>query len=353
MSAANHSPAAATSERSPLLGSKSTTSSDAPEHGKGSPRIADEKTRVPQTIAHRGFSAIAPENSMAAFEAAAAAGVEAIETDLHLTRDDVIVLSHDGTLQRCFGNSTKVRDLTWTEISQFRTVEAPHQPMLRLVDLLEFLDQPGREDIWLMLDIKTDDDPERMMQRIAQTLASAPGKKPWNTRITPCCWNATYIKYSMKYLPEYRVTHLGFSIMYARCLVDIPNISFSLMRQTLATPLGARFLRDMKQLGIPVYAWTLDEEKWMEWAVLTEEVSGVITDEIDLYHQTCDRIRNGGAHELSMRNRGRASGSNSLFRTVRLWGGMAWFQLLVVFYMTKEWLKYGSPSRRVKKALSE
>lgn len=53
-------------------------------------------SRAPQCIAHRGYKAKQPENTMAAFRAAAAAGAHAIETDLHLSRDGVVVLSHVG-----------------------------------------------------------------------------------------------------------------------------------------------------------------------------------------------------------------------------------------------------------------
>jgi glycerophosphoryl diester phosphodiesterase len=118
------------------------------------PQARQGRKPVPQTIGHRGFKAAAPENTMAAFKAAVEAGVEAIETDLHLTRDGVVVLCHDETLQRCYGNKAKVRDLDWSEISQLRTLREPQQPMPRLVDLLEYLGQPGLEDTWLMLDIK-------------------------------------------------------------------------------------------------------------------------------------------------------------------------------------------------------
>lgn len=47
-----------------------------------------------QCIAHRGYKAKHPENTMAAFRAAADVGADAIETDLHLSRDGVVVLSH-------------------------------------------------------------------------------------------------------------------------------------------------------------------------------------------------------------------------------------------------------------------
>ena len=49
---------------------------------------------MPQAIAHRGYTAKYPENSIRAFEDAVEAGAHALETDLHLTKDGVVVLSH-------------------------------------------------------------------------------------------------------------------------------------------------------------------------------------------------------------------------------------------------------------------
>src|SRR3954469_22899922 len=46
-------------------------------------------------FAHRGFHARAPENSMAAFEAAVALGVDGIETDVRLSGDGLPVIIHD------------------------------------------------------------------------------------------------------------------------------------------------------------------------------------------------------------------------------------------------------------------
>ncbi|KAH8165628.1 hypothetical protein CIB48_g2612 [Xylaria polymorpha] len=309
---------------------------------------------MPQTIGHRGFKAAAPENTMAAFKAATEAGVDALETDLHLTRDGVVVLCHDETLQRCYGNKARVRDLDWGEISQLRTLREPHQPMPRLIDLLEYLDQPGLEDIWLMLDIKTHDDAEEIMQKTAAALGSVSSKRPWDTRVTPCCWGANYIKLSMKYLPNYPITHVGFSTTYARCLTDIPNISFSMLRYTLASPSGLRFLKDMKELGIPVYVWTVNEENWMEWCV-RKEFTGVITDEVALFHEVCNRMGDGNSQiQTTDKSQKRATGLNNwfLYRTLRFWGEMAVIHFLITIVMAREWLKHGSPSHRISKALN-
>lgn len=110
--------------------------------------------RRPQAIAHRGYKAKFPENTMGAFKGAVDVGAEALETDIHLSKDGVVVLSHDRNLKRCFGREEKIIDCDYEFLSKLRTLKEPHEAMPRLVDLLEYLAQPGLEDIWVMLDIK-------------------------------------------------------------------------------------------------------------------------------------------------------------------------------------------------------
>jgi len=52
------------------------------------------KGKKPQAIAHRGYKAAHPENTMGAFIGAIDVGAHAIETDVHLSKDGVVVLSH-------------------------------------------------------------------------------------------------------------------------------------------------------------------------------------------------------------------------------------------------------------------
>lgn len=52
--------------------------------------------KFPQTIAHRGYKAEHPENTLSAFKGAVQVGTHAIETDIHLSKDHVVVLSHVG-----------------------------------------------------------------------------------------------------------------------------------------------------------------------------------------------------------------------------------------------------------------
>jgi len=69
-------------------------------------------------IAHRGASAIAPENTLAAFEAARALGADGIELDVRLCADGVPVVIHDATVDRTTDGSGRVADMTLTQLKE-------------------------------------------------------------------------------------------------------------------------------------------------------------------------------------------------------------------------------------------
>jgi glycerophosphoryl diester phosphodiesterase len=70
-----------------------------------------------EIIAHRGFSARAPENTLAALELGVASGADAVEFDLHATRDGVAVLLHDTTLDRTTDRTGAIADVTVEELA--------------------------------------------------------------------------------------------------------------------------------------------------------------------------------------------------------------------------------------------
>lgn len=67
-------------------------------------------------IAHRGASAYAPENTIAAFDKAVEQGADAIELDLHLSRDGELVVIHDDTLDRTTDGSGPVHEQSLEEL---------------------------------------------------------------------------------------------------------------------------------------------------------------------------------------------------------------------------------------------
>lgn len=86
----------------------------------GSMMIRDEKNLpYPRICAHRGFSTVAPENSMPAFGAAVALGADEIEFDLWTTKDGELVSIHDSTLDRVSTGHGKIWDYTLEELREF------------------------------------------------------------------------------------------------------------------------------------------------------------------------------------------------------------------------------------------
>ena len=69
-------------------------------------------------IAHRGDPFRFPENSLAGYHSAIAAGANYIETDIHLTADEIPVLSHDDGLNRIAGVDASLFDLTYQQLQQ-------------------------------------------------------------------------------------------------------------------------------------------------------------------------------------------------------------------------------------------
>ncbi len=72
----------------------------------------------PLIIAHRGASALAPENTLAAFQLALNLGADGIELDVMLSKDDQLVVIHDSTVNRTTDGSGKVPEMTWDQLSK-------------------------------------------------------------------------------------------------------------------------------------------------------------------------------------------------------------------------------------------
>ncbi|KAK8115162.1 hypothetical protein PG999_007231 [Apiospora kogelbergensis] len=305
------------------------------------------RRQLPQAIAHRGYKMAYPENSMAAFRSAVEIGAHAIETDLHLSKDGVVVLSHDGTLKRCFGEDRKVADCDWSYLSTLRTTRKPPQPMPRLVDLLEYLAQPGQEHIWVLLDIKKDDEPTELISRVAATFASVPAKHEWKERIIMGCWDAKYAKLCQQILPDFPLAHIGWSLSYARELLSVPKMNFNMFVYSLVGPHGTRFLQAARDAGRSVFVWTVNDDDWMRWSI-RKGVDGVITDNPERFLQICrdwpdDEDEQAAHHHQIWHFLDLRRPKPLLFLML--------FRLLALAVATVAFVKAGTPRQRVHKAL--
>lgn len=89
-----------------------------------------------QRIAHRGAKREFPENTVPAFERAFERGADAIELDVHATRDGVIVVHHDAAI-----GSRPIADATWSELREVEIARGIGIP--RLEDVLAITPEHG------------------------------------------------------------------------------------------------------------------------------------------------------------------------------------------------------------------
>ena len=123
-------------------------------------------------IAHRGASAITPENTKLAFIKALDLGADAIEFDVQLTRDDVPIVFHDETLDRTTNGSGRVSETDFAAIAEldagswfsasFEGVEVP--------TFEEILTTLGGKTI-LNVELKPDDRVEALNRRVVTSIA--------------------------------------------------------------------------------------------------------------------------------------------------------------------------------------
>ena len=112
-------------------------------------------------VGHRGAAGLAPENTMPSFELALALGADAIECDVHLSRDGVPVVIHDAAVDRTTDGHGAVSDFTVVELQSLdasRSAATGH-PVLRIPTLNAVL-RWAKDRIRVVIELKGTSYPE-------------------------------------------------------------------------------------------------------------------------------------------------------------------------------------------------
>ncbi len=106
--------------------------------------------------AHRGASTYYPENTLRSFYAGLEMGADGMETDIQRSKDGVLVLHHDDTLERIAGMCGAVSDYTYAELLEMDFGRFKGEKFVgeRIVRLDTFLTHFGRRGLTLALEIK-------------------------------------------------------------------------------------------------------------------------------------------------------------------------------------------------------
>lgn len=110
--------------------------------------------KMTKIMAHRGASGLYPENTILAFEKAAEMGADAIETDVHLSKDGKLVICHDESVLRTTGFDGLVCEMTYSELSKLDAGFLKGHPGQRLPLLEDLLRIAAENDIGVNIELK-------------------------------------------------------------------------------------------------------------------------------------------------------------------------------------------------------
>lgn len=157
--------------------------------------------------AHRGVSNEVDENTNEAFKKAIEYGLDSIETDAWLTKDNVVVLVHDGKdiskVYEVGGNISDVTQLDWNTLKNIHTKQS-HYTMPKLDDVMKYT----KDKIFLNLEIK-----DQRVNLIFPYIIKLIEENNYYNQIMISSFNHNYYEKVLQYNKEYR-RNVPFGFLY-------------------------------------------------------------------------------------------------------------------------------------------
>jgi glycerophosphoryl diester phosphodiesterase len=239
----------------------------------------------PLIIGHRGASAIAPENTMAAFKAAIDAGADGVEFDVRLSGDHVPFVIHDETLRRTGGLQSRVCDVSAADLDrtdvgswfgsgrQFAGECVP-----RLLYLFELFTLTSAV---LYLEMKCG---SAQRTQLAEVCCQLLDEYSMKDRVVVECFDLVAIDLVKKIDPAIRTAALFEPslatppFVAAQRIVDAAkavNADEVALHHKLA---NQRVVQKAKEAGFKVVVWTVDDPRWLSKAE-SMELHALITND--------------------------------------------------------------------------
>lgn len=235
---------------------------------------------APLTISHAACKGHAPENTLAGIHAALGLGVDAIEIDVHTSRDDVPVLMHDDRVDRTTDGAGLVNDLT---LAQLKALDAGTRSFdgrfsgERIPTLAEVLDLT-RGSCLLVIEIKQ----REIMQEVAavvRRLNAADQTMIWS-------FHGDVVAAARTTMPETPVARLwsGLSGDAASLIEETVRHNAQAVSIHYAT-VDEALVSAARLRGLTVYTWTPDEAA-DQARVAAAGVAGICTNMPDVLDET-------------------------------------------------------------------
>ena len=214
---------------------------------------------TPMIMAHRGFSASAPENTMPAFQMCIDGGFTAAELDVQMTADGTVIVMHDDNLKRTTGLDKNVWEVTYDEIKDldngsFFSKEFAGTKIPTLDEVIK-LAGSGKDKLFLNIEIKRNGHDDGIIEKVVDIIIR-------NDYLDNC--DVTSQDYST--LEEVRKTNPSVLTAYTSAvgigsIESLEAADIISIQETFATYENVERLH---KAGKRVFVWTVNEEETMK-----------------------------------------------------------------------------------------
>lgn len=219
---------------------------------------------------HRGDTLEAPENSLLAIQSSMAQGVDAVEIDVQLTKDGVVVLHHDYNLSRMTGVSKRVNELTYDEVAKLSIgnsysglEEAERIPMLAEV----LAEAKAKGKVKLIIELKSYGPGEKLARQVI-TLIEQFG-------MVQDCYIQSFDRQTLQQIRQLNPNiRIGQILYFAVGDLSLLDVDFYTIEQVMLTE---QFVKRAHKNGREVWVWTVNNKRNLK-EVLKFEIDGIITD---------------------------------------------------------------------------
>ena len=228
-------------------------------------------TRV---IAHRGASAYAPENTLAAFELAARQGADMIELDVQRSADGVLVIFHDDTTERWDGRARLASACTLAELL---ALDISGAKVATLAETCVFAREHGmRMNVELahMLRAERVEELVLISSFVEAALMEFAAASPALPRA---------------YLMGTETLNLGVRLREGWPFGALERTGSAAWHPAYKLPLLTTLIPRVRKAGFQVNVWTVDDLNWMRKLVALE-VEGIITNTPDVLRKVIDEM---------------------------------------------------------------
>ena|SRR5690554_3864775 len=216
------------------------------------PKVSAQEKAV-QLFAHRAGAYEQDENTLEAFQNSYDKGLRGFETDVRISKDGVLIISHDSSLERMTTSQGLVEEMTAAELRQVKTKNG--NPLLFLDDLLDYLaDKPG---VYLELEMKTNPNlyPQEKLEKFCDQLyRKAMAKKPEGSTYLLTSFDKRPLKYLKATYPTVDLLFITSSPLTDEVIQETLDLGINRVGCNL-NGTSRKNVRDAQAAGILVSCW--------------------------------------------------------------------------------------------------